>query len=177
MIILIGPQGSGKGTQAEILAQKYNAVHLSTGDILRNSKDPAVHAILDSGQLFDDETMAKVLQEALARQPANAKIILDGYPRTVTQVELMEGGLKELSFKAAAVIYITLPKAEAVRRLLARGRADDTKEAIEARLVQYEELTRPVVEYYRKAGLLRAVDGLGSVEEVAARLEQVIPWR
>lgn len=177
MIILIGPQGSGKGTQAQLLVEKYKARHLSTGDVLRRSKDKKIHKLLEKGQLIDDVTMAKVLAAELAKLPKDARIILDGYPRTMPQVVLLEDILSKLGQAAESVILLDLPREETIERLLKRGRKDDTKKAISHRLQQFEDETKPVIEHYSKQGVVHKVNGLGSVEEVFTRIDQVVPWR
>ena len=177
MIILMGPQGSGKGTQAELLAKKYGAVHLSTGDMLRSSDDPQVHSELERGELFDDESMTAVLKEALDKESSDARIILDGYPRNLNQAKLLEELLSHRSKKIEIAIYLAIPREEGLKRMLKRGRADDTEAAINQRLKQYEEETTPVLDHYKQLNLLVEVDGVGTVEEVAARIEKVIPWR
>lgn len=177
MLILIGPQGSGKGTQAELLVKKYSAIHLSTGDMFRNSKDPSIHALLEKGQLIDDQTTAKVLESELSGIANGTHIILDGYPRTLTQVELLESLLEKHGQEVEAVILLNLPRQETVSRLLNRGRKDDTEEAINHRLQQFEDETKPVIEFYRRHELVKEVDGTGSVDEVFERIEKVIPWR
>lgn len=172
MIILIGPQGSGKGTQAKLLVEDYGATHLSTGEMLRESKDPNVHAKLERGELFADDEITAVLKEALQRYSNKERIILDGYPRTLKQAESL-GDLADIE----KVIYLTVSYKDAVERLLNRGRSDDTKEAIESRLKQYNELTEPVIDYYRRQNKLLEVNGIGSVDEVYARIKKVIPWQ
>lgn len=177
MLILIGPQGSGKGTQAELLVKKYSAVHLSTGEMFRNSKDPSIHELLEKGQLIDDQTTARVLEGELSGIATGTHIILDGYPRTLMQVQLLESLLEKHGQKVEAVILLDLPRQETVSRLLARGRKDDTEEAINHRLQQFEDETKPVIEFYRKHNLVKEVDGTGSVDAVFKRIEGVIPWR
>lgn len=176
MIIFVGPQGSGKGTQAALLAEKYNAGHLSTGDMLRSSLDAQVHHKLESGQLFDDESMTAVLKEALDRLPPDQKIILDGYPRNLEQMRLLDDLLQQRHEPVEKVIYLTLPRAESFKRMRNRSRADDTEKAIEQRLKQFEAETLPLVSAYKQRGLLEEVDGVGSVEAVADRVAKVIPW-
>ena len=176
MIILMGPQGSGKGTQAQILASVFKAKHLSTGEMLRSSTDPKVHAKLERGELFDDEDMTMVLKESLGKLSSDSKIILDGYPRNMNQVKLLDELLVQRGEQVESVIYITLSDEEALKRMLKRGRADDTEAAISQRLKQYKEETMPVLEHFIKAGIMHEIDGLGSIEEVTNRIEKVVPW-
>lgn len=177
MLILIGPQGSGKGTQAELIAKKYNAVHLSTGELFRASADPRVHELLERGQLIDDVTTAKLLGEQLNKLDDKQKIILDGYPRTMEQVKLLDDLLGTSTKRIAKVIMLDLPKDETMKRLLKRARKDDTEEAIMHRLNQFESETKPVIEHYQKLGIVDFVDGQGSIEEIFSRIQKVLPWQ
>lgn len=176
MILLIGPQGSGKGTQAELLASKTRAKHLSTGDILRASSDPKVHAELKTGRLFDDATMTAVVKEALGKLPPGTRVILDGYPRNLNQAKQLEKALDSRTRQIEVVIHLDVPRTEAMKRLLKRGRPDDTEQAINLRLDQYETATVPVLDYYRERGLLQTVNGVGKIADIARRIEQVVPW-
>lgn len=177
----MGPQGSGKGTQAELLEKKYDGMHLSTGDMVRDSVDPQVHETLEKGELLDDKSITKVLKEALDKQPAGKPIVLDGYPRTLNQAEQLEKILADRGDQVELAIYLVVPRAESIKRLRKRaeveGRTDDTPEAIEQRLQQFEDETLPVVDYYRQQGVLQEVDGQGSVPEIFTRIEKVIPWQ
>lgn len=177
MIIFVGPQGSGKGTQAQLLANRFNAVHLSTGEMLRQSTDPRVHAKLERGELFDDIEMTKVLREALASSPPAKNIILDGYPRNLNQVKLLDELQKQQANNIEGVIYLKLTDEEGIKRMLARGRADDTVAGIKQRLKQYKDETLPIIKEYKKRNLLFEIDGAGTVEQVASRIAKVVPWR
>lgn len=162
-IIFMGPQGSGKTTQAEILADKLKLPFIGTGDIYRQvagldtELGKRVKAILDKGDLVDDETTFKVVDSHLSE--IKSGFILDGFPRTLAQAQ------REL-FPVDKVIYIKLTDDTAVKRLAARGRSDDTPEVIGERLRLYHEETEPILDYYRKQGKLLEVDGSGTIEEV-----------
>src|SRR5688572_8288029 len=143
MIILMGPQGSGKGTQADMIAEKHGGVHLATGDMARDSADPKVHERLEKGELLSDEEITAVLKEALGKQPMGTPIVLDGYPRTLNQAHQLKGIIDERGETVELAIYLEVPREESLKRLTKRaqteGRSDDTDEAIEQRLHQFEE--------------------------------------
>lgn len=166
-ILVMGPQGSGKSTQAELLAQKLGLPHIETGNVYREiakEDSPLGHKIkdiLEKGGLVDDETTFEVVDKNLAK--ITGGFVLDGFPRTLTQAK------KEL-FPVDRVIYINLSDEEAIKRLLARGREDDKLETIKARLKLFHERTQPILEYYRNQGKLLEIDGSKSVSEVANQI-------
>src|SRR5512140_2604320 len=177
-IVFFGPPGSGKGTQASRLAASAGIPQVSTGDLLRShvAKGTPLGAvakpIMESGALVPDDLVTKMLKERLAEPDAKNGAIFDGYPRTVAQARSLEALLKETSGRVDAVLFIDVPDAVLVDRLLKRatleGRADDTRETITERLRVYREKTAPLADLYRQAGLLVAIDGDRSVETVAA---------
>lgn len=162
-ILVMGPQGSGKSTQAELLAQKLNLPHIETGNVYRElaKTDPAIREVLEKGGLIDDKTTFEVVDRHLAE--IKDGFVLDGFPRTLTQAQ------REL-FPVDKVIYIGLSDEEAMKRLLARGREDDKLETIKARLKLFHERTQPILSYYRNQGKLLEIDGAKSVEEVASQI-------
>lgn len=168
---MIGPQGSGKSTQAELLAQFLTIPRISTGDIFRQLSQEnseiggKLRQILESGQLVDDETTAKIVQERLEREDCQEGFILDGYPRNLEQLKLSDP-------KVEKVFYLKVAEDEVVKRMRERGRADDTPEAIKKRLDLYYLQTQPLLDYYKKAGILEEVDGSGSIDQIQARLRQ-----
>lgn len=159
----MGPQGSGKSTQAALLAQKLTIPHVSTGDIYRaiSQEDTdlghKVKGMLDRGELIDDETTFRVVDRHLGA--IQGGFIIDGFPRTLVQAQ-------REAFLVDKVIYLKLSDEEATKRLLARGRADDTPELIAERLKLYHQLTEPILSYYRQQNKLAEVDGTASIEEV-----------
>lgn len=179
-IVLMGPPGSGKGTQAEILAKELGIPAISTGEMLRGAVDEGselgrkVDGIMRSGALVDDETMAEVVHERLARDDARRGFLLDGYPRTLGQAETLEGILSDLEEGLDAAVLVDVPEDELVVRALGRGRADDTEPVIRERLRVYREKTAPVIGFFEKRGLLRSVDGDASVEQVTGRIREAI---
>lgn len=173
-IVMLGPPGSGKGTQAALLAEKLGLPAISTGEMLRqavlagNELGRKVDAIMASGALVDDATMGEVVEERLAAEDARQGFILDGYPRTMAQVESLERILEAESWAIDAALAIEVSEAVLTERALARQRADDTAEVIGERYRVYEEKTAPLLDYYGGRGLLLRVDGDQSIEEVTA---------
>ena len=177
-IVFFGPPGSGKGTQASRLAASAGIPQISTGDLLRShvargtTLGRVAKPIMESGALVPDDLVTKMLKERLAESDAKSGAIFDGYPRTVAQARSLEALLKDAGGRVDAVLFIDVPDAILVDRLLKRasleGRADDTKETIAERLRVYREKTAPLAELYKKAGTLVTIDGDRSVETVAA---------
>lgn len=179
-LVLFGPPGSGKGTQAAILAERLGVPAISTGDILRAAVAAGtplgqrVAAVLAAGALVDDGLMQEVVDERL-RAPDTARgAILDGFPRTVAQAEGLETMLRRLDGEVRAAVLISVPTEELVRRALLRGRGDDEESVIRERLRVYEEKTAPVAEFYRQRGLLARVDGHRRVEQVTDAIVAVL---
>jgi adenylate kinase len=166
-LIIMGPQGSGKSTQGDLLAEKLGIPHIQTGGIFREiTKQDTdlgrmVKALIDNGNLVDDETTYRVLDQAIA--PLKSGFILDGFPRTLAQA-------KRESFPVDKVIYVRLTDEEGIKRITSRAaienRADDTPEAVAKRLQIYHQSTEPILDYYRQQGKLIEVDGSGTIEEV-----------
>jgi len=179
-LVFLGPPGSGKGTQAEILAERLGVPHISTGAMLRDAVGEGselgkkVEGIMSSGALVDDDTMAAVVEERLAKQDAQHGFILDGYPRTLPQAETLDGILSGASSGLDAVVLIDVPVEELVTRSLARKRADDTEEVIRERQRVYREKTEPLIGHYQSKGLLREVDGHTTIDDVTARILEVL---
>jgi adenylate kinase len=175
-VVLLGPPGAGKGTQAQVLCERLKVPAISTGDMLREAVAEGselgrrVQDIMASGALVDDATMAEVVRERLAKPDARQGFLLDGYPRTLSQAETLEGILAGMSEELDAVLLVEVPESELVRRALLRGRADDSERVIRERLRVYREKTEPLIGYYRERGLLRPIDGHRSIEDVTARM-------
>jgi adenylate kinase len=175
-VVLLGPPGAGKGTQAQVLGRHLGVPAISTGDMLRGAVTEGselgrrVQGIMASGALVDDGTMAEVVRERLGRPDACRGFLLDGYPRTLPQAETLAGILRERGRELDAVLLVDVPEDELVRRALLRGRADDREEVIRERLRVYREKTAPLIGYYRERGLLREIDGNRPIEEVTARM-------
>jgi adenylate kinase len=177
-ILILGPQGSGKGTQAKRIAAAYDAPHVATGDILREAVSNGselghqVRPILERGDLVPDELMVGLIRERLAEEDA---FVLDGFPRTVAQAEALDAMLDEIGKPLDAVILLQVSDEVATERLRARaeqeGRADDSPEAIRNRLRLYHELTELVVDRYQLAGIEVIVDGEQSMDDVFADIQ------
>ncbi len=186
-MIILGPPGAGKGTQAARIAEQRAIPAISTGDIFRaNIKNETplgqqVKEILDSGGYVTDEVTNAIVRDRLTEPDATAGFLLDGYPRTLGQVEALDEMLADQGAGLDSVLELVVDTDEVVQRLLARaqeqGRADDTEEVIRARMGKYAEETAPLAEVYRGRGLLRQVDGMGTVEEVAARIQDALDTR
>ena len=179
-IVFIGPPGAGKGTQAERLVDRYKTAHLSTGDMLRAARDAQTEIgrkadqFMSRGQLVPDDVILAIIAERLAEPDCRAGYLLDGFPRTIAQAEGLDKMLAQAETPLDVVLEIQVPPEELKKRLAGRGRADDTPEVIEQRLVAYRDQTAPLLDYYGKAGLLKSVDGVGTVEEIFDRIKAVL---
>jgi adenylate kinase len=175
-VVLLGPPGAGKGTQAQLLSARLGVPAISTGDMLREAVAAGsglgrrVEGIMAAGKLVDDELMAEVVRDRLQKPDARLGYLLDGYPRTLPQAKTLEGILADAGQELDAVIMVDVPVDELVRRSLLRGRVDDTEEVIRERQRVYREKTEPLIGYYRERGLLREIDGHRSVDEVTAHV-------
>ncbi len=180
-LLILGPPGAGKGTQASRIAERFGVPAISTGDIFRaNIKGGTplgkkVQDILAAGQYVPDEVTNEIVADRLAQEDAQGGFLLDGYPRTPAQVEALDGMLADAGQQLDAVLELTVPTDEVVQRLLKRaqieGRADDTEDVIRERMAVYTRETQPLSDTYAARGLLREVDGTGDMDEVFARLE------
>jgi adenylate kinase len=171
-IVFLGPPGSGKGTQAALLADECGVPAISTGDMLRGAVTEGsdlgsrVEGVMASGDLVSDDLMADVVGDRLAQADADKGFLLDGYPRTASQAETLAGILEAGSQTLDHVVFIDVPEETLVARALSRNRADDKEEVVQERLRVYREKTQPLVEYYRGLGLLREIDGDRRIGEV-----------
>ncbi|MBI3231747.1 MAG: nucleoside monophosphate kinase [Candidatus Doudnabacteria bacterium] len=183
-IFFIGPQGSGKGTQAKILAKKLGFFYWEMGGILRAvAKDKTdlghqVKNMIDNGILLPDETLFQVLESRLLQIGKNQGVIFDGLPRRVGQAEFLMGFLQKRGRQNFTTLFIDIPKEESLKRLLGRakgeGRADDTREVIEKRLEQYYESTLPVVEYLKKKTHFIEIDGRPPIDEITKKIDSAL---
>ncbi|MDQ7007008.1 MAG: adenylate kinase [Acidobacteriota bacterium] len=182
-LLIFGPPGAGKGTQAARISAQREIPHISTGEMLRVAVGSGselglrVKKIIERGHLVSDEVMGELVAQRLAEKDARGGFLLDGFPRTVAQVEILDQVLGNAR-RIDSVLMLDVPDRELVERLLRRatieGRKDDNRETIEERLRVYRARTEPVAGVYQKRGLLRTIDGTGSIEEVFARIEAVL---
>jgi len=183
-MIILGPPGAGKGTQASGIAERYGIPAISTGDIFRaNIKagtplGEQVKEITASGGLVPDELTNRIVADRLSQADAQEGFLLDGYPRNLGQVEALDTMLSATGQSLDVVLELVVDTEEVVQRLLKRaeieGRVDDTEEVVRHRMDVYAEQTAPLSDAYEKRGLLRRVDGLGEVDEVAARINEAL---
>jgi adenylate kinase len=178
-LVVLGRQGSGKGTQSQLLVEYYGTIHISTGDMLRaavaarTELGQRAQQIMDAGDLVPDDVMVGIVRDRLAQADVvEHGFLLDGFPRTPAQAAALEEIMVDHPLDAA--INIDVPVAEVTGRMLARGRDDDTPEGIARRLELYEQETAPLLAWFDERGLLRIVDGLGSEPEVFGRLVAVV---
>lgn len=181
-IILFGPPGAGKGTQAEKIASHFDIPHLSTGNIFReNIKNETplgkkVKSILDSGQLVPDETVVDLVADELNKPAYDKGVILDGFPRTVEQAKSLDQYLTNKNSQIDHFITLDVPEEELIDRILSRGegRTDDTPEKIKTRLQVYRNETEPVLNYYKKKGAVKEIDGVGSIDDIFNRITKSV---
>ena len=182
-LLLLGPQGSGKGTQAKRIASDRGIPHVSTGEMLRSfDKESAlgreVAEIMARGELVSDELIVRMIEERLARDDAAEGFILDGFPRNLAQAEALDAMLRAIGRDLDAILFFDLPDEVAFGRMQGRardeGRADDTPEAMRKRLAIYHEQTAPVVERYRTSGKLVPLHAARPVEQVFAEIEAAL---
>lgn len=181
-IVLIGPPGAGKGTQGVRLATEIKSVHLATGDILRAESEKGTDLgklakqYMDKGDLVPDEVIIGVIR---ARLSETDNVILDGFPRTVTQAEALDNALEEIDRPLDVAIYINVDQDELVNRLIGRAsrenRSDDNPETVKRRMTVYAKQSEPVLNYYRLSGRMKEVDGMGTTNEVYGRLRKALP--
>lgn len=177
-LVILGKQGAGKGTQCALLVEHYGIPHVSTGDMLRAAVAAGTElglkakAVMDAGDLVSDELILGIVRERLAESDAAKGFLLDGFPRTEAQAdglfELLSPGTVDLA------INLDVPDEVVTQRMLERGREDDTPEAIARRLELYEAETAPLLSYFEGRGRLVTVDGLGTEDEVQARIRAAI---
>ena len=183
-LILLGGPGAGKGTQAAKLREHYGIVHLSTGEVLREARAAGTELgkkaaeYMDAGKLLPDDIILGIVADRLDSPEMENGFLFDGFPRTIPQAEGLASLLDERDMALDAVVSIDVSDEMVIGRLLKRaeieGRPDDNRETIENRLKVYYDQTEPLKEYYSKSGLLKSVDGIGTVEEVFERITTVL---
>ena len=183
-LILMGPPGAGKGTQAKIIAAHNGIPAISTGDIFRSNVTQGTplgveaKRYMDAGEYVPDEVTNKMVRNRIDEPDAEPGFLLDGYPRTLAQVHELDGMIKHTGHELDAVLVLTVDSEELVQRLLERakveGRADDTEDVIRRRQELYAEQTEPLIDVYRDRGILVEVDGMGDVDEVTRRVDEAL---
>lgn len=184
-IVIFGAPGSGKGTQSELMIEKYGFGHISTGDVLRNEikngteLGKTAKGYIDNGQLIPDELMIDILASVYDTFGTEHKgVIFDGFPRTIPQAEALKEMLAKRNHRVAAMIELDVPEDELMTRLIKRGqesgRTDDNAETIKKRLDVYHNQTSPLIDWYEKEGIRNHIDGLGALERIFADICNVI---
>lgn len=179
-LILFGPPGAGKGTQAVKIAETKGWKHVSTGDILRAEVSQGtplglkVKAVMDAGHLVSDDLLIEIMESVYTKNSASPGFVLDGFPRTHKQAVELDAMLAKLGHSVTKVLALEVDEEELVKRLLKRaidqGRLDDTEEVIKNRLVQYHHHTKPLIDYYKTKGLYEEVYGVGTIEDIFGQL-------
>lgn len=183
-VLLLGPPGSGKGTQAKRLVAALGVPQVSTGDMLRAAvaagTPVGLHAkgLMEAGRLVPDEVVTGVAEERLRQPDAARGFVLDGFPRTVGQARALDELLRRLGVALERCVALQVDDDELVRRMLGRaqleGRSDDNEEAIRVRMQEYRHKTEPLLDHYRAAGVLVEVEGEGEVDDVAKRIQEAL---
>jgi adenylate kinase len=173
VIILIGPPGAGKGTQAQLLAERLGGVHLSSGQILRDRASSKVLEEMREGEIVTEPEVDQILAKALEEAPAASVWILDGFIRLPQDEKWLEAELAKLGRAISRIVLLEVPKGESHQRNRLRGRSDDSDAAQEERWQEYLDQTAPVIDDFEQRGLLARVNGVGTVEAVAERVSEV----
>jgi adenylate kinase len=186
-LLIVGPQGSGKGTQGVRVAESFGVPAISTGDMFRaavaggSELGTQVREIIQAGNLVPDQLTSKVVQERLSQDDAAQGFLLDGYPRNLGQVEDLDAFLASRDEQLDAVLELVVPRDESISRLTRRaqeqGRTDDTEEVIANRLAIYERETAPILEVYSARGVVDTIDGVGTLDEITDRIVAALQAR
>ena len=186
-LLIVGPPGAGKGTQAVRVAEELSIPAISTGDIFRANVSGQTElgvlakSYMDKGEYVPDSVTNDMVRSRLAEEDAREGFLLDGYPRTLDQVEALDGMLSELGTPLDLVLLLVVEQEEVISRLVARGaeqgRSDDTEETIRRRLEVYAEQTAPLIDVYEQRGLVRRVDGMAPIDEVTSALREALAAR
>ena len=183
-LIFLGPPGVGKGTQAKLVCNYFNMLHLSTGDMLRseinNESDigKTAKSFIDQGALVPDKVLLNIIEMRLSQNDIENGYLLDGFPRTILQAEGLDSILKNNSQKLNAVISLTADENELIKRLIKRGqdsgRSDDTPEIIKQRQGVYWKQTSPLIDFYSNKNILKDINGIGSINEINVRILETL---
>lgn len=183
-VVIFGPPGSGKGTQSDRIIKKYGYSHISTGDVLRaeisanTELGKKANEYIKDGQLVPDDLIIDMLAVTLDKTESANGVIFDGFPRTTPQAEALQAMLKARGGDVDTMLSLDVPKEELIKRLLERGKAsgrsDDNLKVIEARIIVYQSQTAPVIDFYKAEGTHHPINGLGTIEDIFARIEKVL---
>lgn len=181
-IVIFGAPGAGKGTQSDHIVERYHLTHVSTGDLLRSeiaAKSELglrIKSIIDAGQLVSDDIVVEMIDKAIANDRNG--ILFDGFPRTVKQAETLDSLLAKHGRGITCMVQLEVPREELIRRMLERakvsGRSDDNEETIKNRLVEYENKTLPVAQYYERKGKAVVINGLGDIKRISEDIFKAI---
>ena len=179
-IVFIGPPGAGKGTQSAYLVDYLKVPHLSTGDILRQAREEKTQVglmaaeFIDAGRLVPDPVVVEMVGQRLQQPDCARGCLFDGFPRTLGQAESLDEYLGDRDTPLDLVLALDVPENVLIERLMGRGRGDDNLDAIQTRFNDYQTITRPLLDYYERRGLLHIIDGTGTPEKVFDRIKAVI---
>ena len=175
-LLFLGAPGAGKGTQAELLSQSYSYLHLSTGELLRKEIEMnttigiQVKDTMNRGELVSDELVLKIVRKNLVKD--NSGWILDGYPRNLSQASSLNEVLNEINQPLEIVLYLDIPEEVLIKRLLLRGRKDDTEETIRTRVEIYKKTTEPLIQYFKDLSLLKYIDADRDLKTISSDIKQ-----
>ncbi len=179
-LVFFGPPGAGKGTQAQKIVTDHGIPQISTGDILRaavKNETPLgkqAGPLMAAGKLVPDELVIGIVEERLKEPDCTKGFLLDGFPRTIPQAQSLEVVLQKMGKRIEHVVSLEVPDAVIQERMKGRGRADDSPETVQKRLDEFRKLTAPLKAYYQERGLLRTINGVGSLDEIAAAIKKAI---